>query len=70
MGMKVQLLGCHSKHESSSKPSSEDNILFQKYDHLSRGREETTALNKIRPPTDPPAKKKSPRLFFEASDAH
>lgn len=33
----MQLLGCHSKQESSSKPSSQDNILLQKYDHLSRG---------------------------------
>lgn len=33
----MQLLGCHSKQESSSKPSGQDNILLQKYDCLSRG---------------------------------
>lgn len=65
----MQFLGCHSKQESSGKPSSQDNILLQKYDHLNKGEKKQMFIN-IRPPTDPPAKKKSLRLFFDASDAY
>lgn len=65
----MQFLGCHSKQESSGKPSSQDNILLQKYDHLSKGEKKQVFIN-IRPPTDPPAKKKSLRLFFDATDAY